>query len=251
MFNHGCCRLLACLAAWLAGAGAMAADMPKLLPTLPNYDIPFHGKGSFAPTPDGRLYFEAEGSGPPLVLLAGGPGSAHNGFHPWFGQLADRFTVYYVDNIGRGRSDRLPAEQSHRYTVERDAGDVEALRRYLKVDKIAVLGQSAGGQVALEYALAYPDHVSKLILSNPLYNPAHWRLNIEIAKHVTRDYFPEIWEQELAARAKGMQTGDANYPQISSGPRMEYFLHQVQRGNCATVPAWPLKLPIPMFMRRC
>ena len=70
MMNRDWYRVLPCLTMLLVSVQATAADIPTLLPTLPNYDIPFHGKGSFAPTPDGRLYFETEGIGPPLVLPA-------------------------------------------------------------------------------------------------------------------------------------------------------------------------------------
>lgn len=44
---------------------------------VPNYQVPIHGKGSHVETPDGRLYYEKEGSGPAVFVVAGGPGSSH------------------------------------------------------------------------------------------------------------------------------------------------------------------------------
>jgi proline iminopeptidase len=45
-----------------------------------------------------RLWIEEEGSGEPLLLLAGlGPAGSHVVFHPFFTGLADEFRVTYVD----------------------------------------------------------------------------------------------------------------------------------------------------------
>ncbi len=53
-----------------------------------------------------RLWVEEEGSGEPLVLIAGGPGLSHAYFHPWFSRLRDQFRVIYVDAYGTGKSSR-------------------------------------------------------------------------------------------------------------------------------------------------
>jgi proline iminopeptidase len=42
--------------------------------------------------------------------------------------------------------------------------DIEALRKQLGVPKLALMGHSFGGALALEYAAAYPQHVSRLVL---------------------------------------------------------------------------------------
>jgi len=49
-------------------------------------------------------------------------------------------------------------------TWENLTADVEALRQELGFEKWAVLGQSFGGMVALEYALRYPGSLSHLLL---------------------------------------------------------------------------------------
>jgi proline iminopeptidase len=51
--------------------------------------------------------------------------------------------------------------------------DADALREYLGSDRWTVLGHSFGGHVALEYALRYPDHVSRLVLVDTGAD-AHW-----------------------------------------------------------------------------
>ena len=122
------------LACGIAGV-AIAQEQPKN--GVPNYDVPIHGKGKTIDTPDGKLYYEQEGKGPVIVMVAGGPGGDHTSFHPFFSRLAKDHTVVYFDNIGRGRSDRL--KDKKRYTVWRDAEDIERLRKALGQDKITVI----------------------------------------------------------------------------------------------------------------
>src|ERR1700755_782589 len=44
--------------------------------------------------------------------------------------------------------------------------EVEAVRRGLGLEQFYLLGQSWGGVLAIEYALAYPQHLKGLIISN-------------------------------------------------------------------------------------
>jgi proline iminopeptidase len=51
-------------------------------------------------------------------------------------------------------------------TLENLTADADALRQALGFEKWAVLGHSFGGNVALEYALRYPQSLSHLVLMN-------------------------------------------------------------------------------------
>ena len=51
-------------------------------------------------------------------------------------------------------------------TMENLTADAEALREALGFERWAVLGHSFGGNVALEYALRYPQSLSHLVLVN-------------------------------------------------------------------------------------
>lgn len=157
-------------------------------------------------TRDGDLYYETEGKGPPLVLVPGGPGGSRVGFQPWFSRMADTHTVVYFDAIGRGRSARLadPA----RYTVQRDVDDIEALRTALGVERITLFGQSYGGIPALLYALKYPEHVDKLVLSSAMTSAASFQANIDATKVNLRTYYPDSWERVQALRLQGVKSGD-------------------------------------------
>jgi proline iminopeptidase len=120
---------------------------------------------------DTEIFFDVEGAAlvpdgtrmverPIAFLLHGGPGGDHSGFKPAFSPLAERMQLIYVDHRGQGRSARGPQES---YTLDNNVEDLEALRQYLGLGQVAVIGVSYGGMVALAYASRYPESVSHLI----------------------------------------------------------------------------------------
>jgi pimeloyl-ACP methyl ester carboxylesterase len=52
------------------------------------------------------------------------------------------------------------------YTSQDSADDMEAIRRELGIDKIAIFATSYGTKVALAYALRFPSHVERLVLDS-------------------------------------------------------------------------------------
>lgn len=120
---------------------------------------------------DTEIYFDVEGMGlapdgpkmrekPVLFALHGGPGGDHSSYKPALSPLADKVQIVYIDHRGQGRSARGPQES---YTLDNNVEDLEALRQYLGLGRIVVLGMSYGGMVALAYAARYPESVSHLI----------------------------------------------------------------------------------------
>lgn len=125
-------------------------------------DIGGYMKGHLAPLP-GRgvsLFVRIEGKGQPVLLMHGGPGADHTTLLPLL-PLADRCKLIYYDHRCNGRS--VGADITT-MTTENLTADAEALREVLGIDKWAVLGDSFGGMVALEYAIRYPQHLSRLCI---------------------------------------------------------------------------------------
>ena len=98
---------------------------------------------------------------PVCFVLHGGPLIDMGYLRPWMDALSDVMQLVYIDYRGTGRSERMPVET---YTLENTIDDLEALRLHLGLDRIAVLGHSHGGILAMPYALKYPDSVSHLVL---------------------------------------------------------------------------------------
>jgi proline iminopeptidase len=112
------------------------------------------------PIRDVSLFVEVIGDGYPLLLMHGGPGADHWSMRP-LRRCADRFTLVFYDHRCNGRSSGAPVSSM---TWENLTADADALRQRLGFDRWAVLGHSFGGNVALEYALRYPDSLSHLVL---------------------------------------------------------------------------------------
>ena len=112
------------------------------------------------PVRDVSLFVQVIGQGVPLLLMHGGPGLDHTSLLP-LRPCADQFTLVFYDHRCNGRSEGGDVSSM---TWENLTADAEALRQTLGLTKWAVLGHSFGGNVALEYALRYPQSLSHLIL---------------------------------------------------------------------------------------
>jgi proline iminopeptidase len=125
-----------------------------------------------APIRDTEIYFDVDGPG--LVpdgsmmrqrltafLIHGGPGADHSAYKALYGPLAGKVQLVYFDHRGQGRSARGDPKK---YTLDENVEDMEALRRYLGIDKLVSIGGSYGGMVAMAHAARYPNSVSHLIL---------------------------------------------------------------------------------------
>lgn len=102
----------------------------------------------------------------PLVVVHGGPGGNCYNFERTIGPRLEAFaTTIYYEQRGCGRSD--PPDDPGAYSVPLLVADLEALRRALGLGRVVPLGFSFGGELALEYALAHPDYVERLIVQAP------------------------------------------------------------------------------------
>ncbi len=103
-------------------------------------------------------------SGIPVVFLHGGPGEGSMAFAHGAGPELEKVArVVYYDQRGAGRSQR-PSD-ADLYSIPILVEDVEALRRTLGVERIALVGHSFGTVLALEYAARYPEHAAGLVLA--------------------------------------------------------------------------------------
>jgi len=117
------------------------------------------------PVTGAELYAREIGEGPAIIVLHGGPDFDHTYLLPELDRLADRYRLIYYDQRGRGRS--AAHVQPEDVTLASDLDDLDKVRQYLHLDKVVLLGHSWGTVLALEYALRYPQNVSRLILMNP------------------------------------------------------------------------------------
>jgi proline iminopeptidase len=108
--------------------------------------------------------------GIPVVLCNGGPGCCDY-LAPVAAMLDDIAQMIRFEARGCGRSDLLPP-----YTVETCLADLEALREHYSIEHWIIGGHSAGADLALAYALAYPERVLGLICisGGRIHNDREW-----------------------------------------------------------------------------
>jgi len=181
--------LLSCLVSLaFPGIGAAApADRPEeCAPTV-------HKKAAWTVTtgcvetpfdhsaPSGESFFsfyelsvpreESQGT---IVVFHGGPAYPRKHLHDrgyLWRALRSHFVMLYFHQRGSGYSARVGSVEElkgreHLFSLDRIVEDTELLRKTLLEDKkIILMGKSAGGFVALKYALRFPDNVLSIILA--------------------------------------------------------------------------------------
>lgn len=186
-------------------------------------------------TPSGEhlVWVKRVGNNPALrmLLLHGGPGSTHEYLEACDSYLpAAGIEYYYYDQLGSGFSDQ-PDDPSL-WEVDRFVEEVEQVRRALGLsrDNFVLYGQSWGGILAIEYALAHQQHLRGLVISNmmssvPAYNA-----------YAEQVLMPAM-DQAVLAEIKSMEAnGDTDNPRYLELLLEQHYVHHVLRMPAAD---WP------------
>ena len=175
-------------------AAVLAALLGAAWLRLRGPDIPYAtlearyaGSGSaFAELPGGiRLHYQADGdpSHPPLVLVHG-YGDSFTSWEGWAAVLAADYRVLSIDLPGHGLTRAPPG---YRLSADACVGIVDAFALALALPRFALAGNSMGGGVAWQYALAHPERLSALVLVDaagwPLPPPQQLPLAFRILKY--------------------------------------------------------------------
>jgi proline iminopeptidase len=166
-----------------------------------------------------------------MLLLHGGPGITHEGFEACDSYFpAAGIEYYYYDQLGSAYSDQ--PDDPDLWELPRFVDEVEQVRRALGLDhdNFYLYGQSWGGILVIEYALAYQEHLKALVISNmmssiPAYNA-----------YAEQVLMPAM-DQDVLAEIKQLEAAEA-----TDNPRyMELLLphHYVQHILRMPFEAWP------------
>lgn len=162
------------------------------------------GRTETVRVPGADLFVRRIGSGPPVVVLHGGPGADHEYLRPGFDALADGREVLYYDQRGGGRS---PVPRDVPVGWIEQVADLEALRRHWGLEQLTVAGYSWGGLLALLYALEHPGRVGRLALVSPAptWRAARGRFEATFAR---RNMDPAFQEERRLLRESGLRERD-------------------------------------------
>jgi pimeloyl-ACP methyl ester carboxylesterase len=110
-----------------------------------------------------RVFYIHAGSGPPMLLIHGLVGSSSNWRHN-IPALAQHFSVYAIDLVNMGRSQRIGGVDPRLHATARR---IVAVMDALHLANADVVAHSHGGAVALMLAALHPRRVRRLILFAP------------------------------------------------------------------------------------
>src|SRR6202789_2286532 len=194
--------------------------------------------------------------GAPVLIAHHGGGGIGSLAEPkaTFGPLADRFRVVVFDARGCGRSQGVPP-----YSHAQWAADVDGLRQWTGADKIVVAGGSYGGFIALEYAVAYPEHVQAIVLRDTSADGSNLNVAFENARNQDRveinwDNFNRYWtgqirdDEDLKARwAEIIPLYDYEYDPVRSAAAVEAGIYRHASHNWCSHHTMPTYAPKPQL----
>ncbi len=173
----------------------------------------------------------------PVIIAHHGGGGIGSMAEPraTFGPLADQYRVVVFDARGCGTSEGIAP-----YSHAQWAADVNGLREWLGVERVIVAGGSYGGFIALEYALAYPEHTRALILRDTSADGSNLERAFENARRQSRveinwENFERYWSGRIRddddlkrCWAEMIPLYDFEYDPVKSAAAVEagYYRHE-------------------------
>ena len=154
-------------------------------------------------------YCIEKGCGEPLILLHGN-GENCDYFRGQIDVFAKQYHVYAPDTRGHGKTPR----GDRPFTIRQFADDLLGFMDEHQIEKAHLLGFSDGGNIAMVFAIRYPDRVKKLILNGANLNPAgvkrSTQIPIEIGYRIARKFSGKSGSARLNAEMLGLMVNDPN-----------------------------------------
>jgi pimeloyl-ACP methyl ester carboxylesterase len=175
-----------------------------------------------------KLFSQTYGTGSPLIILHGLFGSLDN-WHTLSRRFGEHYQVFALDQRNHGRS-----PHSDVLTYDAMKEDLREFYTDQGLSRAFLLGHSMGGKTAMEFALAYPDLVQKLIVVDiaPRAYPPH------------RDHlFDALCALDLSAYRTRREIEDALGASIQSVPVRMFLMKNLRRTNDGKF-SWKLNLPV-------
>ncbi|KTD14510.1 proline iminopeptidase [Legionella gratiana] len=165
-------------------------------------------------------------TGLPLIVVHGGPGTPHNYLASLASLLPERQVIFY-DQLDCGLSTKTNNPQW--WQKERFVDEIEKLSQHLGLQQFNLYAHSAGTMYAFDYALAYPDKITNLVLASPVLS-----INAYLASmHELLTTFPEHIQ---TAFRLAMEQNKTNTLEL-----MEATAYFAEHHMCR-LPVWPDEL---------
>jgi pimeloyl-ACP methyl ester carboxylesterase len=179
--------------------------------------VPPRRDAGFAEVNGTRLYYEAAGSGEPVVLVHAFTLDTRM-WDDQFEVLARDYRVIRYDARGFGKS--APPKAGEPYS---NADDLAALLDHLDARRAHVVGLSMGGRFALDYAVTYPDRPRSLVVVDGVVGGWQW------SREWVAAYAPivEAGRKRDVAQAKSLWLGLSLFAPARAQPQVDARLRQM------------------------
>ena len=158
---------------------------------------------------DVEHFYIEKGQGEPLILLHGN-GENCDYFAGQIDVFAQQYHVYALDTRGHGKTPRGDAP----FTIRQFADDLLAFMDAHDIDKAHILGFSDGGNIAMIFAMKYPDRVLRLILNGANLDAKGVKpsiqIPIEIGYRFAKVFAKKSEEARKHAELLGLMVNDPN-----------------------------------------
>ncbi len=156
-------------------------------------------------------FYVEKGQGDPLILLHGN-GEDHTYFDHQIDVFAQHYHVYALDTRGHGQTPR----GTRPFTIRQFADDLLAFMDARHIERAHLLGFSDGGNIAIIFALRYPERVDRLILNGANLDTAgvkrRIQIPIEIGYRIARLFAKRSTSAQQHADLLGLMVNDPNIP---------------------------------------
>lgn len=107
-----------------------------------------------------NIHYELKGEGGEIIAFLNGVAMSTPWWEPQVKAVKDNYRVLLHDFRGQGQSTLDPKN----FTFEQHADDFNKLLEELDINKVHIVGVSYGAEVAMVFALKYPEKISSLFL---------------------------------------------------------------------------------------
>ena len=158
---------------------------------------------------DIKHFYVEKGSGEPLILLHGN-GESCEYFSGQIDEFAKLYHVYAIDTRGHGKTPR----GERPFTIRQFADDLLGFLDERQIDRPNILGFSDGGNIAMIFAIRYPERVKRLVLDGAnMYAEGVKRstqIPIEIGYKIAKRFAKKSDSARLNAEMLGLMVNDPN-----------------------------------------
>ncbi|MBQ8086308.1 MAG: alpha/beta hydrolase [Lachnospiraceae bacterium] len=158
---------------------------------------------------DIELYYQEKGNGEPFIMLHGN-GENSDYFCNQIEYFSKNYHVIAIDTRGHGKSPRGEAP----FTIAQFADDLYDFMMQKELKNAIILGFSDGANIAMKFAMKYPDMLRTLILNGGNLNAkgvkSSTQVPIEIGYKIASFFADKSPEAKKNAEMLGLMVNDPN-----------------------------------------